>query len=332
MRINKTFIRTSQNYGLNDFEVPDNTFNGITDKKNYVKDENLPKYPLCDACLSQLKNCGESIEISLDGKEKITTLNIKEDFICKAIKITAEENVDAKVVITFENNLKAFNNSYINFICKKNSKVEVVILTSFEKTSTNFLTIENDLDENSKISVIYTDFSCDYSVLRYISNLYKDNCQSYFKNLYIGKDENKIDINISKNVYGKNCKCDIQTIGALFDKASKSYKGLIDFKKGCKGSVGDEKELALTFSKQTKSKALPLLLSSEDDVKGSHSSATGKINEQMLFYVMSRGLTRKQAVLLLLKAKMATIIDEIFDDKLKRVISKELERRINYEN
>ena len=307
MKINETFIRTSKNYGLNEFEVPDDMFdNGlITDK---ASKNNLPTSPLCEKALVQLEKCGQDIKINLDEKQNNATLLLNEDFICKKIKITAKEGVDAKVIIRFENDKKVLNNSFIKLVCEKESKLNIIILADFEKTSKHFLTFENELQENSTLNVIYTDFSCDYSVLRYIANLYGDNAQAYFKNIYLGKNEDKIDINIAKNIYGKNCKTDIQTIGALFDK-----------------------ELALTFPKQTKSKALPLLLSHEEDVKGSHSSATGKFDNQTLFYVMSRGLDRKQAVMLLLKAKMEAIIKEIFDENLKKEISDKIERRINYE-
>ena len=329
MKINETFIRTSVNYGLNDFEVPDDVFDKVVEIKN--NEGILPSSPICKKSLTQLQKCGDYLEYVLNENNQVLKINFNDNFICKKIKITAKENINAKVVLNFSNTENCFLNSFVKFECEKNSNIEAVILTDFEQTSKNVLTIENELQENANLKTYYVDFSCDYSVLRFVSNLFGDNAQSVLKNIYIGQGESKIDLNIAKTVYGKNCQCDIQTIGALFDKASKNYKGLIDFKKGSKGSIGDEKELALTFSKQTKSKALPLLLSHEEDVKGSHSSATGKFGDQTLFYVMSRGLTKKQAVLLLLKAKLSSITEEIFDQELKSEITEKLERRIKYE-
>ena len=128
---------------------------------------------------------------------------------------------------------------------------------------------------------------------------------------------------------GKNSECQSLTIGALQGSAIKNYKGTIDFVKGCKRAKGNEKELCLTLSNKAKSKALPILLSGEEDVEGSHSSSTGKINKNRLFYCMSRGLTKQEALKLLVKAEFTSILNEIDDDKIQKEILEKIDRKIN---
>ena len=106
------------------------------------------------------------------------------------------------------------------------------------------------------------------------------------------------------------------------DSATKVFRGTIDFKKGCKKSIGDENEFCVLLSDNTVSRSLPMLLCSEEDIIGTHSSASGYVSDKSLFYIMSRGISRKKAYKLLLsgfllntdsidKEKISEFVDEI---------------------
>jgi len=97
-------------------------------------------------------------------------------------------------------------------------------------------------------------------------------------------------------VFGKKSEASIQTVGALLAEARKHFKGTINFEKGCKKSSGSEDELCLLLSRNAKSKALPMLLCTEEDVDGKHASSVGKVSEKELFYIMSRGFSRQDAI------------------------------------
>lgn len=88
---------------------------------------------------------------------------------------------------------------------------------------------------------------------------------------------------------GQKSFVDIDVQGALKENAKKNFKGTIDFKKGCKKAKGNENEFCMLLSEKAKSLALPMLLCTEDDVEGNHSTASGKVDEEQLFYIMTRG-------------------------------------------
>lgn len=69
---------------------------------------------------------------------------------------------------------------------------------------------------------------------------------------------------------------------------------------------------------------MPLLLAHEDDVEGNHAASAGRINEDQLFYLMSRGLSRKQAEALLVQARITPALDEIFDTEIQDMISNKI--------
>lgn len=122
---------------------------------------------------------------------------------------------------------------------------------------------------------------------------------------------------------------DIDVQGALNDNAKKNFKGTIDFKKGCKKAKGNENEYCMLLSDTAKSIALPMLLCTEADVEGNHSTASGKAEKEALFYIMSRGISYKEAIKLIIRARFNKIIERIKDEKLQEKILEEIDRRLD---
>ena len=84
----------------------------------------------------------------------------------------------------------------------------------------------------------------------------------------------------------------------------------------------------VALSDKAKSIALPMLLCTEADVEGNHSTASGKVDESAVFYIMSRGLSYKEAVRLLVKANFNKIIEGIQDEEVKTEILQEIDKRL----
>ena len=75
--------------------------------------------------------------------------------------------------------------------------------------------------------------------------------------------------------------------------------------------------------------ALPMLLCTEEDVEGEHSTSSGKADEKELFYIMSRGLSKNEAIKLMVKAKFYDIIERIQEENLKTEVIEEIDRRLD---
>ena len=85
----------------------------------------------------------------------------------------------------------------------------------------------------------------------------------------------------------------------------------------------------MLLSDKAKSLALPMLLCSEEDVEGNHSSSAGKVGEKELFYIMSRGFTLKEAMKLIVRAKFNKILEKIEEEELKNKILNEIDIRLD---
>lgn len=71
-----------------------------------------------------------------------------------------------------------------------------------------------------------------------------------------------------------------------------------------------------------------MLLCSEEDVEGNHSSAAGKVGNKELFYIMSRGFSEKQAMKLIVRAKFNKIIEQIQNEAVKNEILYEIDKKL----
>lgn len=143
--------------------------------------------------------------------------------------------------------------------------------------------------------------------------------------IYLGKETQVFDLNYIGELRGEKTEIEIEVQGALTDKAKKHFKGTIDFKKGSKKAKGNENEFCMLLSNEARSIALPMLLCSEEDVEGNHSSSTGKVDEKALFYLMSRGISQKEAMQLIIKAKFNKVLEQIEDEELKNEILKKID-------
>ena len=195
--------------------------------------------------------------------------------------------------------------------------------------SNNFLAIENEFEENAKINYTIVDFGGKHSITNYYSNLLGDNCDNQLNTIYLGKENQVFDLNYIGELRGKKSNIDIEVQGALKDTSKKHFKGTIDFKKGCKKATGNENEACMLLSDTAKSIALPMLLCSEEEVEGNHSSSAGKIGEKELFYIMSRGFELKEAMKLMVRARFNQILEKIENNELREKILQEIDKRLD---
>ena len=71
-----------------------------------------------------------------------------------------------------------------------------------------------------------------------------------------------------------------------------------------------------------------MLLCKEEDVEGNHSTAAGKIDEKSLFYIMSRGFSRNDAMKLVVRARFNKILEKIKNQELKEEILEEIDKKL----
>ena len=130
----------------------------------------------------------------------------------------------------------------------------------------------------------------------------------------------KYDLNCEAIHTGKRTESAISASGVLADRASKLMRGTIDFRTGCSGSVGNETEDVLLLSEEVRNQSVPVILCSEEDVVGNHGASIGRPDEDMLFYMETRGVDEETACEMLARAKIDSVIRKIPDESVREKI------------
>ena len=136
----------------------------------------------------------------------------------------------------------------------------------------------------------------------------------------------KYDLNCEAIHTGKRTQSAISASGVLADKASKLMRGTIDFRTGCSGSVGNETEDVLLLSEEVRNQSVPVILCSEEDVVGNHGASIGRPDEDMLFYMETRGVDEETACEMLARAKIDSVIGRIPDESVREKIRAKVQR------
>ena len=303
LKLNETPVRTAKNFRINNIkleniEVPEviPTFENVTiigDTSKIDIDSNTDinlVYGLSEELTNQVKTqANQKIKLNINSNQnKKSESEIDFNFdnensvLIDNIEIIANENTKSTIIIKYTSNQE--NESYHNGIIKakaeKNAELNIVLVNLMNTKSNNFLAIENDFEENAKINYTIVDFGGKHSITNYYSNLQGDGCDNQLNTIYLGKENQVFDLNYIGELRGKKSNIDIEVQGALKDTSKKHFKGTIDFKKGCKKATGNENEACMLLSDTAKSIALPMLLCSEEEVEGNHSSSAGKIGEK----------------------------------------------------
>lgn len=349
--LNETPVRTSRNFNINNIkleniEIPRNipvfknvTITGDTSKINIEQNTSNKSlvYGLNDNLTDQVnQKANQKLKISIDSKQnKEFQIDFKFDnenqVLLDNTEIIANEDTKSTVIIKYTSNeeIEAFHNGIIRVNAKQNSEINVILVNLINTKSNNFIAIENTLEENSKINYYIVDFGGKNSITNYYSNILGDNSDNKLNTIYLGKENQVFDLNYIAELRGKKSNIDIEVQGALKDTAKKHFKGTIDFKKGCKKATGNENEACMLLSDTAKSIALPMLLCSEEEVEGNHSSSAGKIGEKELFYIMSRGFELKEAMKLMVRARFNKILEDIKNEDLREEILGEIDKRLD---
>jgi len=342
LKINETPVRTSRNFNINniklkDIELPKRTrpfkTMKITGQTPKIKIEEIKTdveltYGLGEVITKNSKEESNKNLKIISNSNKKEELQIEFEIgkenqnLIEVIEITAEEGKKANVILKYKSTdeNKGFHNGVIKVIAKPKSEINIMVINITNEKTTNFFSFENNIEENAKINYTIVDFGGKCNITNYYSNLRGDLSENKIRTIYIGKNDQTFDLNYIGELRGKSTNIDIDVQGTLKNASKKHFKGTIDFKKGCKKSTGNENETCMLLSDTAKSLALPMLLCSEEDVEGNHSSSAGKIGEKELFYIMSRGFELKEAMKLLIRAKFNKVLENITNKDIKKEI------------
>ena len=160
------------------------------------------------------------------------------------------------------------------------------------------------------------------------TNILGDGSEANLKIVTLGVKEQKTYFNSEVVNQGLSSKGDILQHGVLLDKSHIVFNGVGFIVKGATGSNAYQSSRMLTLSSEAKADANPMLLIDENDVMAGHGASLGRIDEEQLYYLQSRGLTRKESSRLLVHGFLSPVISELTVDKIKELVTVLIDEKI----
>ena len=251
---------------------------------------------------------------STNNKIKSTNINLRLDF-------ELSENSCLKLIDYFTNNpTKNFMNIFYNFNLEKNSILKNYKIDKFRNDNLKYSFNNIEQGNNSVSETFILSAGSDYFKNEINCNLNGEYSSAFINGIFSLKENQQHEIRTTINHLVENTKS-YQLIKSVLGKNSKSaYQGRIFVNSKAQKTDGYQLSKAILLDETSEFNAKPELEIYADDVKCSHGSASGSLNEDSIFYLMSRGLSYQQSKELLINGFLLDVIEKITDSEIRNLI------------
>ena len=125
-----------------------------------------------------------------------------------------------------------------------------------------------------------------------------------------------------------HCTSDFLYKAALQDKSRTVWRGMIKVDEGAQKTDGYQRNDNLLLSTRARADSIPGLEIEADDVRCTHGSTSGKVDEELIFYACSRGFTRKEAIQMIVTGFFQQVFDRITIESVREALSLAIARRV----
>ena len=276
------------------------------------------------------------VENNYEFKKPLVIYNIfdsKKDNNFFNQKITVDIGENSKLDLIILNINLSSNPIFLNlsnfFEIKKNGLFKLFYVNEFNNQDINYTSTHAFVSSNG----IFENFIMPYKggfVKNDISCVLKGNYSSGFINgAILARDGQHHEIKTHMLHQKENTKS-YQKIKSVLDKKSKGiFQGKIYVDSKAQKTNGYQLSKAILLDKESEFDSKPELEIYADDVKCSHGSTSGNLDENSIFYLMSRGLSRQEAKKLLIEGFLVDAIETITNKEIKEYFLEKLNNKIN---
>ena len=125
-----------------------------------------------------------------------------------------------------------------------------------------------------------------------------------------------------------HCRSDFLYKAALQDKSRTVWRGMIKVDKGADKTNGYQRNDNLMLSSESRADSIPGLEIEADDVRCTHGSTTGQVDEELIFYCQARGLTRKEATRMIVSGFFQQVFDRIAIESVRNALGSAISQRV----
>jgi len=245
------------------------------------------------------------------------------------VLVQAQNNASVKIIESFVNlgGEESFANNVAEFFLSANAQVEYNKLQNKEGESYQIAT-EQVYQEDSSTFTINT-ITLDGTLVRNNLNIEVDaeGCETNLNSIYLGKNNNHIDNHTIVDHLKPNCNSNEVYKGILDDNSVGVFNGKVFVRPNAQKTNAFQQNNNILLTDDAVINSKPELEIYADDVKCSHGSTTGQLDDEAIFYLQARGISKKSAVNLMITAFAKDALEGITIEALKEYVEIKIEER-----
>ena len=238
-----------------------------------------------------------------------------------------KENLSSKIIVEKNQNVDVLigdvlEGGEIHFEVKENANIHV---SSLLNKSIKSFKITANMAQNSHISCHFADFipgECHADILINLDGV-NSSCDWHLASLSVKQDNKKFDVSVNQNATGTTAR--LNNYGVCRDMGKLLFSGICHIHNGSSSSKAHQNAKIMVFDELNQGSAKPILKIDENDVEASHAAVVGKISDDHIFYLTSRGLNEDEAKKLITFGYLKPIINGFNDDEMKEKIEQLIE-------
>ena len=187
---------------------------------------------------------------------------------------------------------------------------------------------EARLAKDARLSWIDACTAPDFSRAAFVTTLAGEAAEVSSVSLLIGAGRQRYDVWHEIRHLAPRTVSDLKVRSLLKDDAKAIVRGLVRVEKDAPGCSGFQREETLLLSEHAEIDAVPNLEIENQDVRCGHAASIGRLDEEKLFYLMSRGLDRAAAERALIEAFIEPFLASVADEPLRASLSETIAAKL----
>ena len=279
---------------------------------DYFVSENTKKFNQL-IIINITKQADSEVTLNLDF-EVSSSIDLKPRFL-----VYSEKDTSSSIQIMNQNS-EAIINSVFEFYLANQSTLNLIELNNSKKS----VEISNywfEINEDANLNATFVSLGDKQTLKNDIRvDLVGKGAQADIGGLYIPKPNSVVDYNLKMNHHAKKTFSNQFFRGILEENSRASFTGLVKIEKGCSNSKSHQVNNNLLLSEKAQIKSDPQLEIYCNDVECAHGSTIGQFDEDALFYLCSRGISKRYAKRMLLEAFYMDVLNRVDSPIIKSMV------------
>ncbi len=271
----------------------------------------------------------KNVEISIPIRVSFLTKDVSGIFTHNLIVL--EENSSVNFYEEYssnENKKQSLQSGVTEIVAKEGSSLDFVSVQEWNDNFYDFSIKRAVLEKNAIVNWTFGCFGGKTTKWNIETVFNGEGSQSKNLGIFFGSSSQHFDITTNAYHMVPHTTNDILTKGVLKDDATSVYHGLISVEKDAQKTDSYLADHTLLLSDNALANSIPELKIEANDVRATHGATIGKIDEEQLFYLMSRGLKREEAEMLIVRGFFEPVISKISMEDIRDKIQRIIERRM----